>query len=108
MKIAIQTETPAKHYGYEDAYGMMRKAGFEAVDWNVDSCWSFDALIRAEKLEGLCIFEKPIEEIRAHYAHELSLLKQNGLEIGQEHAPMGCFCYKRSEITEYAIQIYKK
>ncbi len=107
MKIAIQTQSLAKYYGYEDTYGMMREAGFEGVDWNVDSSWDFDALVKAEKLEGLCIFERPIEEVRAHYAHELSVLKKNGLEIVQAHAPMGCYSYERPEIVEYAIKIYK-
>lgn len=106
MKISIQSETLVKYYGMEDAYGMIRAAGFEAIDWNIDTSWNFDEVKTAEKLENLCIFEKSIDEIRAHYAKELELIRKNGLEIVQAHAPFECYAPQRPDVTEYAISIY--
>jgi len=108
MKLSIQSESLVKYYGMEDAYRMIREAGFEAIDWNIDTCWDFDAVKNAEKLEGLCLFEKSPEEVRAHYAEELAVIRKNGLEITQAHAPFECYAPGRPDILEYAISIYKK
>ena len=108
MKISIQSETLVKYYGAEDAYGMIREAGFEAIDWNIDTAWDFDTIKNAEHLCGLCPFERSPEEIRAHYASELAVIRKNGLEIVQAHAPFECYAPGRPDILEYAISIYKK
>ena len=108
MKISIQSETLVKYYGMEDAYGMIGEAGFEALDWNIDTAWNFDEVKASEKLENLCIFEKSLEEIQEHYAQTLAVIRKNGLEIVQAHAPFECYAPHRPDITEYAISIYKK
>lgn len=108
MKLSIQTETLMKYFGMEDAYGMIREAGFEAIDWNIDTSWDFDEVKKAKELKNLCIFEKSLDEIRAHYAPELAVIRKNGLTITQAHAPMECYAPGRPDILEYAISIYKK
>lgn len=107
MKISIQSETLVKYYGMEDAYGMIREAGFEAIDWNIDTAWDFEQVKKAERLEGLCIFEKSQEEIAAHFAEELAIIQKNGLQIVQAHAPMECYAPRRPDVMEYATSIYK-
>jgi sugar phosphate isomerase/epimerase len=86
---------------------MIREAGFEAIDWNIDLSWKFSEVKAAEKLEGLCIFEKSQEEIAAHYAEELAAIRENGLEISQAHAPFPCYAPGRPDILEYAISLYQ-
>ena len=108
MKLSIQNETLMKYYGMEDTYSMIREAGFEALDWDLCSTWTFGEVKRAEKLEGLCLFEKPIEEIREHYKEEFEIIRKNGLTITQAHAPMECYAPGRPDILEYAISMYKK
>ena len=108
MKISIQSETLVKYFGAEDAYGMIREVGFEAIDWNIDTAWDFDVIRKAERLEGLCLFEKPLDEWRTHYATELEVIRKNGLTITQAHAPFECYAPGRPDILEYAIAIYKK
>lgn len=37
MKISVQTGTVVYEYGFEKGYQLIRDAGFEAVDWNIDN-----------------------------------------------------------------------
>lgn len=107
MKISTQSQKLTGQYGIREAYRMIREAGFEAIDWNIDTEWNFKEVTAAEKLEGLCIFEKSQAEIDAHFAKELAAIRENGLEITQAHAPFGCYAPRRPDILEYAISIYK-
>ncbi len=107
MKLCIQSERLVSQYGAKDAYRMIREAGFEAIDWNVDTAWNFSKVKEAEKLENLCIFEKSQEEIKAHFAEELAIIRENGLEISQAHAPFPCYAPGRPDILEYAISLYQ-
>ena len=56
MKLSIQNESLVKYFGMEDAYGMIREAGFDAIDWNIDTSWDFDEVKKAKELKNLCIF----------------------------------------------------
>ncbi|MBQ9805732.1 MAG: sugar phosphate isomerase/epimerase [Clostridia bacterium] len=107
MKISVQSQRLTGQYGIREAYRMIREAGFEAIDWNIDTEWSFKEVTAAEKLEGLCIFERSQEEIDAYFAEELAAIRENGLEITQAHAPFGCYETGRPDVLEYAISIYK-
>lgn len=107
MKLCIQTESLVHDLGYEAAYRTIREAGFEAVDWNLNTAWSFKQVSAAEKLKDLCIFEKPLDEIMEHYAEELSYIRKNGLEISQAHAPFSSYAPYREDILDYAITIYQ-
>ena len=39
MKMSVQTGTVVYEYGFEKGYQLIRDAGFEAVDWNIDNLW---------------------------------------------------------------------
>lgn len=107
MRICVQSQDLVDDIGMHEAYRAIREAGFEAIDWNIDHAWKFSDLIKSEKLEGLCIFEKSEEEIFEYYREELSLIRENGLGISQAHAPFPAYDPKRPEILDYAIEIYK-
>lgn len=107
MRICVQSQDLVDDIGMHEAYRAIREAGFEAIDWNIDHAWKFSDLIKSEKLEGLCIFEKSEKEIFEYYREELSLIRENGLGISQAHAPFPAYDPKRPEILDYAIEIYK-
>ena len=107
MKICVQSQDLVDDLGIGEAYKLIREAGFEAIDWNIDHAWKFQELIKAEKLEGLCIFEKSLDEVIEHYSEELAVIKENGLTISQAHAPFAAYDPRRPEILDYAIEIYK-
>ena len=107
MKISVQSQRLTGQYGIEKAYRLIREAGFEAIDWNIDTEWVFKDVLSAQKLENLCIFEKSQAEIDAYFADELQEIRKNGLTITQAHAPFGCYESHRPDVLEYAISIYK-
>ncbi len=107
MKTCIQSEGLMSSFGPEIAYRMIREAGFEAIDWNINKAWNFKAVTSADTLKDLCIFEKPLPEILASYEEELFHIRKNGLAISQAHAPFGSYAPYREDVLDYAISIYQ-
>ena len=107
MKICIQTGNVIDRTGYREGYGAFAQAGFEGIDWNLDHAWKASDL-KDGSYEGKCIFEKPLEEVIAHYASELETIRENGLEISQAHAPFPCVVWGKPEVTDYAVKVYER
>lgn len=107
MEICTQTNPLAARFGFDEACRMIAEAGFTAIDWGIDRAWHFDDLLTAPTLSGHCIFERPIDEILAHFAEEIASAKRWGLKLSQAHAPFRAFDFRRPEILDYAIEIYK-
>ena len=108
MKISIQTESLVSDFGKREAYKMIKEAGFEAIDWNINTTWSYPELLSAKELRGLSVFEKTLPEVLNHYDEELFEIRKNGLSISQAHAPFNPYDMARPEILDYAIPIYKR
>ena len=106
MLLSIQTGNLVDEMGF-GAYRMFREAGFEAIDWNLDHAWKFSRVSKAEELEGLCVFEKPLGEILAAYADEVAAIRDAGLVITQAHAPFAPYDVGRTDILAYATKIYQ-
>lgn len=107
MKLCIQTQDIIDNFGAKKGYAMIKEAGFEGVDLELYQSWKFSALLRAEKLEGLCVFEGSVEDALEYYSEQLACIKENGLVISQAHAPFGSLSTLRPDVVEYAIGIYK-
>ncbi len=107
MKLSIQSETLTSRLGAKKAYQMIRAAGFEAIDWNIDKALNTAEARQAETLSGLTVFERSQEEIAAHFADELAAIRESGLEITQAHAPFPCYFPDRRDILDYCIGVYQ-
>lgn len=110
MHLCVQTGNVVDAFGFERGYAMIREAGFTAIDWNLDHAWK-GADIKSGKSEnylGKCIFEKPLDEVIAHYAEEVEVIRKNGLVISQAHAPFPAYVPGHPEVLEYAIGVYKR
>lgn len=106
MKISIQTGDIVDRLGLENGYAAIREAGFEAIDWNLDHAWKGDD-VRNGTYRGKCIFESPLDEVIEFYENELSIIRDNGLEITQAHAPFPAHVIDDPEFLDYAIEVYK-
>ena len=106
MYIGVQTGGIIGHANIEEGYRMIREAGFEAIDWNIDTALPRNILLSSNELSGICIFEKEIDEILEHYARELKAIRDNGLVISQAHAPFPPHVSGRPEVLDYCIKIY--
>ena len=109
MKLSVQTGGIIERFSIEETYKLIAQAGFEAVDWNIDHAWASRGAEFDEKgdLCG-CIFDHQMEEILAFYEPELRAIRENGLVIGQCHAPFPAFKPDQPEFLDYAIGVYKK
>ena len=105
MKISVQ-DAGACDWGKEAGYAAIAKAGFEAIDWNIDHGLP-TSRIRALDYRNN-IFEKPLEEVLAHYAEELAIIKKNGLVITQCHAPFPAYIPGHPELLDYIADIYSR
>jgi sugar phosphate isomerase/epimerase len=104
MKISVQDAGTCDTLGFEAGYAAIAKAGFEAIDWNIDHALRA-ADIKALKL-GNCIFEGSTQEILKYYAEELSIIRKNNLTITQCHAPFPAYIPGHPEVLEYMMGIY--
>ena len=109
MKICVQDGGLYSVHGFKDTYQILRKAGFEAIDWNIDVELRGGS-IRAGNYEGTHIFEKSVDEILAYYKEELDAIREAGLTISQAHAPFPYYDreFVKPEASDYMIGVYKK
>ena len=108
MDICVQTGDVVVDFGFEKGYKMIREAGFEAVDWNIDHALSRATLTNATELQNICIFEKPLSEVLAYYEPQLKEIRKNGLKISQAHAPFPAYLPGRDDILEFCIRMYNR
>lgn len=108
MDISVQTGGLIPNWGLEpeEAYGMIRNAGFDGIDWNLNQAW--ETMEVRKKILKHCIFEDSLEEIQAHFARELTAIQASGLKIVQAHAPYPSYVKDFPEFLDYAIRIFQQ
>ncbi len=84
MKLSISTWHLEKRFGTERAFRMIKNAGFDALDYNID-----DWCGNLEQLQACTSFGMTPKEIYAHYTSIYEIAKNEGLVIGQTHAIFG-------------------
>lgn len=107
MKLSIQNHGITNRLGPDRGYRLIADSGFEGIDRRLNVHLSNAKVAKAKELRGLCIFEKPLDEMLEFFAPELNAIKKYGLEITQAHAPFAHYVHGRPEATEYYIEIYK-
>ena len=105
MKISVQNGGIIEHIGAEKCYASIRKAGFTAIDWNLDHGLP-GAHIKGLTYDGVSVFQRSLGEIIAHYTPELDLIRRNGLTITQAHAPFPAYVPGHPEVLDFMIGIY--
>ncbi len=85
MKICVQDGSLYSVHGYRDAYQIIRQAGFEAIDWNIDVALSRPAIASGNFEDN--IFLQSTDKLDAYFAEELQAIRDAGLTISQAHAP---------------------
>ena len=105
MKISVQPGDLWRLFGHETTYAMIREAGFDGIDWNLDHAWN-----HAEVKNGTlsyCVFEEDMDTIRKHYAQELAIIRKNNLQILQAHAPFPSIVDGFPELSARVPKIYE-
>lgn len=109
MQISVQTGGVIPFWGFEEGYRMIKEAGFDGIDWNIDNVWDRDDLKAQLENNQLkhCIFEDSLEDIMAYYQEELDVIHKYGLNLIQAHAPFPAYIEGFPEFNEYAIRVYR-
>lgn len=84
MKLSVSTWCLEKRFGYEKAFEMIKSAGFDAIDYNLD-----DWIGTEEGLVSSPNYQMSEEELWAYYTKMYEYAQSIGLEIGQTHAVFG-------------------
>lgn len=106
MKICVQTAGIPYDFGAKEGYKMIREAGFEAVDWNIDMQLPYEKMKMNEYTGS--IFEKSLEEMLDFYADHLNAIRAAGLTISQAHAPFNFYNnFPNGPTIEYMSMIYQ-
>lgn len=104
MHISVNTAvTNIPELSVDERYGMIAAAGFTAIDLGL----SGGCKVRQPD-EGLCIFEKSMDEVIDYYAEHIAAIRRYGLFVTQGHAPQPAYIGGRPEVLEYCIRIYKR
>lgn len=107
MKIAIQSGCGVEEFGPAKACKMYKEAGFQAIDWNMDTALRPN-LIREGEFIGKTIFDKELNDIIDYYAEEIEEMHKNGLTIAQAHAPFPANVPDKPQVFDFMIEVYKK
>ncbi len=104
MHISVNTAvTNIPELSVDESYGMIAAAGFTAIDMGLGGNRD---LMHID--EGVCIFEKPIEEVIEFYSANIAAIRKHGLFVTQAHAPQPAHIGGRPEVLEYNIRLYKR
>ena len=87
MKICVQTSPLIEKFGVDEAFRMLREAGFDAVDYNIDISLPYNVIVEGGHVplydadeEALIEYARPVKEAGEKY----------GIAINQMHAPFPC------------------
>ena len=86
-EIGVHSYATVGELGAKTAYSLYKQAGFTVIDWNINTSEDQTAMNEGRYDEAHCIFDKTPEEAMAYWAEELAIMRENGLTVGQAHAP---------------------
>ena len=104
MKIGIQTRGIVDILGPEKGYALIRKAGFDGVDWSLDLSIKESDLFNG-KYKGTCIFEKPLDEVKSYFEKDINAIKKNHLSVLQAHAIFPSYVLDKDDVLDYVKKI---
>lgn len=85
MKLSVQTAPIINTFGIEKGFEMIHNAGFDGVDWNIDSAWlSYGDIVHGVR-DG--VFSKSDEEVLEACRPYKEAAQRFGVSFAQMHAP---------------------
>ena len=84
MKLSISTYHLEKRFGYRKAFEMIKNAGFDAIDYNLD-----DRCATAKDFFSTNAFSMSEDELYRYYTEMYEYIRSIGLFVGQTHAVFG-------------------
>lgn len=106
MKIAVQTGGILERFGIDDGFRMIKEAGFDSVDFNIDT------LLPGKNIrDGICecVLDAPIEDILENIIRPYKeAAAKYGVTFYQAHAPFPFYQLGQDAMNEYLFVIMEK
>ena len=101
MRLGISTWHLENRFGYRKAFEMIRNAGFDTLDYNLD-----DRCVTAEELTATKAYCMSNAELYDYYTEMYEYIRSLGLTVGQTHAVFGTPGYTNHR--ELYLQVTRK
>lgn len=105
MKIAVQTGDILDRFGIEEGFKMMKEAGFDSVDFNLDHVLRGND-IRSNNCKS--IIDGPVEHALELARPYKEAAEKYGITFYQAHAPFPFYVDGLAEMNEYLFEILEK
>ena len=106
LEISVQTGGLQYNDGIADeVFAMIAKAGFAAIDFNVDPHLPPAAITKGPLND---FFDQSVEALIDYYRPVKEAAEKNGLAFGQMHAPFPSWVPEKPEVNAYMITVVEK
>lgn len=106
FKIGVQTGGVEEHYGIDEAYHVIKEAGFDAVDVNLDHLMGGDLIRKGEHAPA---FDAEGEDSLVYFKPYKDAAEKYGIDNYQAHAPFPCYVAEPSNgYNDYLLEVLKK
>ncbi len=105
MKIAVQTGGILDRFGIDEGFRVIKEAGFDAVDFNIDHCLKGYNIVN-----NICqsVLDAPVDEILERTRPYKEAAEKYGIAFYQAHAPFPFYADGKTEMNEYLFGIMEK
>ena len=98
MKLSVSTFCLEERFGYKKAFELIKNAGFDAIDFNLDNWWGG----KDEQLIRMRTYGMHEDEMIDYFKKISECANAYGLEVGQTHAVFGDPAFFKNQ------ELYKK
>lgn len=105
MDIAVQTGGIMERFGMDEGFRMIRDAGFDSVDLNIDHGFSGRDIKNGVMKSA---FDIPVEEIIEKAKQVKAKADEYGIAIYQAHAPFPSYVKDNDDMNEYLMMVLEK
>lgn len=106
FKIAVQTGGLEEVFGVDEAYRLIKEAGFDAVDANLDHLLDGSSIRKGEHVPA---FDAEGDELLSYFQPWKDAAEKYGLDNYQAHAPFPCYVAEPSNgYNDYLLNVLKK
>ena len=106
FKIGVQTGGAEELFGIDGAYRVIKEAGFDAVDVNLDHLLSGAQI---QKGEHVPVFDAEGEDCLTYFKPWKDAAEKYGIDNFQAHAPFPCYVAEPSNgYNDYLLEVLKK
>ena len=106
LEISVQTGgLQYNDLNADEVFGMMKRAGFEAMDFNIDPHLPCAAISKGPLTD---FFDQPVEALIEYYRPVKEAAERQGVAFAQMHAPFPLWVPDKPEVNAYMITVVEK